>query len=1023
MSTHQLAKIPLTNTSNSSNSSLDNFQTINLDNSFGKNVNPAQDFDFDAIPDYLIGLQQMSIKDSFLTPSSSTPLTPKTSSIASNASSENFLKLTSDETNFADNLNQNIPQTSQTLTSSYSQPILSSDYSSGAQTVNYFSPSLPTSQSLPQTQTSTPLEPPKGQLSKDFSIRGPKRLYDPRHGMDSSQNVMNTTVESEQTLRSVPPPTLPLSPPLFISPEEIIYNPLEHYSSPTTDTNVEPLYDPQQYNDNNILHTHSVDSHQYSFISSTNNPMISNDVTQNPIITQTYLPTDGVNEYTSEFNAYTPVLYHWFYQKIVENREVWTPFTAFDSYNLEKAYIESSNYGYGVVIATDGGRFDVNIYERLRRPVYWTDGPTIVRRCSWFYKNEGHNRYSPYPEDFSAKLEDSYKDSIINNRWNQRIEFPGQEVIVMHSSQSIYHYQLEHSMPDGWGTALENPIRPRHVHRGAHQIFDDIEEGEPQQIDHLLFLIHGIGEICDFRFRSIVEVVDDFRSISLSLIRTHYKHYSDCGQLGRIELLPISWHSALHGEETGIDERLKLITLQSIPKLRHFSNDTILDALFYTSPLYCQTIVDNVGSEMNRLFALFQSRNPSFRGSVALGGHSLGSLIIFDILAHQSFDYNINNSSNNSSFNEPKTTETDTNSVAFKPTDIKDVETLLQHLGFAEYLSLFQREKLDFETILFLTETELQRLELPLGLQKKLLNFIEDYKQTLNNNTNYHSMNPLTRKSSTQSVNFAFESMGIGFPSIKYPKMDFNPSAFFAMGSPLSMFLTVRGIQTLGHDFQLPTCPAVYNIFHPFDPIAYRIEPMIDPQFKDIKAVLIPHHKGRKRMHLELKESITRMGTEFKQKIFDSIKYTWNSINEFARAHKPVANSEQSQDIDSAVTEMVEHELGRNHQTDDEFENGYGYDPSSNIRIGLLNSGRRIDYVLQEKPIEIFNEYLFAMASHACYWESEDTALLILRELYGQMGFYSSAQQTQPQNTSSQAYDQNYIEKQFDHQLIHTNYN
>lgn len=38
------------------------------------------------------------------------------------------------------------------------------------------------------------------------------------------------------------------------------------------------------------------------------------------------------------------------------------------------------------------------------------------------------------------------------------------------------------------------------------------------------------------------------------------------------------------------------------------------------------------------------------------------------------------------------------------------------------------------------------------------------------------------------------------------------------------------------------------------------------------------------------------------------------------------------------------------------------------VMIGQLNGGRRIDYVLQEKPIESFNEYLFALGSHACYW-------------------------------------------------------
>lgn len=38
------------------------------------------------------------------------------------------------------------------------------------------------------------------------------------------------------------------------------------------------------------------------------------------------------------------------------------------------------------------------------------------------------------------------------------------------------------------------------------------------------------------------------------------------------------------------------------------------------------------------------------------------------------------------------------------------------------------------------------------------------------------------------------------------------------------------------------------------------------------------------------------------------------------------------------------------------------------VELGKLNGGERIDYVLQEHPFESFNEYLFAMQSHLCYW-------------------------------------------------------
>ena len=54
----------------------------------------------------------------------------------------------------------------------------------------------------------------------------------------------------------------------------------------------------------------------------------------------------------------------------------------------------------------------------------------------------------------------------------------------------------------------------------------------------------------------------------------------------------------------------------------------------------------------------------------------------------------------------------------------------------------------------------------------------------------------------------------------------------------------------LGAEFRLPTCPRVFNIYHPFDPVSFRIEPLIDAANVRRRPVLVPHHKGRKRMHL-----------------------------------------------------------------------------------------------------------------------------------------------------------------------------
>lgn len=242
------------------------------------------------------------------------------------------------------------------------------------------------------------------------------------------------------------------------------------------------------------------------------------------------------------------------------------------------------------------------------------------------------------------------------------------------------------------------------------------------------------------------------------MVQSHYRTSYDSGNIGRIEVLPISWHSELHSEESGIDAKLKAITLESIPKIRSLANETILDVLFYTSPKFCQHIIEIVSGSLNKLYTLFCQRNPQFSGGISLAGHSLGSLILFDLLAHQKA--------------EPENRE---NLVAKEGEEEHHAEPTNYQMGLAGTT---------------------------------------------------------------------------GQPLISYPQLLFTASNFFALGSPIGMFVTVRGIDNLGLDFKLPTCERFFNIFHPYDPVAYRIESMINSECTALQPVLIPHHKGRKRMHL-----------------------------------------------------------------------------------------------------------------------------------------------------------------------------
>lgn len=597
---------------------------------------------------------------------------------------------------------------------------------------------------------------------------------------------------------------------------------------------------------------------------------------------------------------------HWFYRHQVESKSLWVPFSHLDSASLERA-----SRGGEAVVRTDGGRCDVHVKERLRVPVYWEGPPSEVRRCTWFYKPETHSGFVPYEEDVAALLEEHYGRAVETGKWHERLELPGRQTVVMHSATVMVQLPSWGDVED-WGSAQE--ARPRAVKRGLDGVACP-EEGEPPQVDHVVFVVHGVGSACDLRLRTVEECLEDMRQLALGLLSSHFKSAP-----GRLELLPVSWHWSLH--TAGVDAALGRVSLDSIPKLRRWANDTLLDVLLYTSPVYCQTIVDAVGQRMNRLYRLFRDRNPSFAGTVALAGHSLGSLILFDILLHQG-DCGVGHLAGC----QPKT----------------DLSSVLRSLGLEAYLPVLVERGVD--SLHLCSDRELEEMGIPEGPRQKLLSYLR------------------------AGPGHELGTAGTGQLLVNYPRLEFQPSCFFALGSPIAMFLVVRGNDILGKDFRLPTCPAFFNIFHPFDPVAYRMERLIDPELS-ASPVVVPHHRGRKRMHLELKESLRRVGTDLRQRLLDSWRLTWHSLHDLA--HGASASSSASL---ATIDDSPASESGACAEAEPPPES-----------LGRLNGGRRIDYVLQEKPIESFNEYLFALASHACYWESEDTVLLMLTELYALQG-------------------------------------
>ncbi len=476
------------------------------------------------------------------------------------------------------------------------------------------------------------------------------------------------------------------------------------------------------------------------------------------------------------------------------------------------------------IVQIKGGRFEVDLIDLINRPVYWTEKRvTCVRRCLWFYREETQKDFLPYEEEYSEFLEAKWEETIRKKAFHKLIHYSrisndpkvtnekeitnekvlekqsseasNDELFVFHSENIMHHY-TQGEMIDEFGNLSSDAKRPRIVRRGVEESLI-IEQDEIDPIDHVCFVVHGIGEGCDLKFRPIVECVDNIRQIGEFLTESYLKPHMTESQLsGRVEFIPISWYHDLHGESTGIDDRLKPITLPSIPKLRQYSNSTILDVLFYTSPIYCQRIISKVGNELNRLSKLFLDRNPDFKGKISLIGHSLGSVIIFDLLTHQ-IEKKVNESPLKQSLISNET-----------------LEQFLTRLNLAEYMSLFDKEKITLKSLILLSEPDLVQIGLPLGPRRLIMD-------ELNKKLANEEAEDIDRKIKASLDSFQADSngsiglAGTGQLMIKYPQLNFKINNFFALGSPIGAFITVRGIEKLGTEFKLPICDNFFNIFHP----------------------------------------------------------------------------------------------------------------------------------------------------------------------------------------------------------------
>uniref|UniRef100_A0A672ZA49 DDHD domain containing 1b n=1 Tax=Sphaeramia orbicularis TaxID=375764 RepID=A0A672ZA49_9TELE len=228
------------------------------------------------------------------------------------------------------------------------------------------------------------------------------------------------------------------------------------------------------------------------------------------------------------------------------------------------------------------------------------------------------------------------------------------------------------------------------------------------------------------------------------------------------------------------------------------------------------------------------------------------------------------------------------------------------------------------------------------------------------------------------------------------PALKFQVENFFCMGSPLAVFLALRGIRPGNNGVQdhiLPTsiCKRLFNIFHPTDPVAYRLEPLILKHYSNIAPVQIhwyntssptPYDQIRPTMLHPLKESASVSDSE-------SIPSPCTSPPQTRRHYGESITSLGKASIMGAAS------LGK----------GIGgilfsrFSRSSGQVGGVeeerVEEARRIDFELPEGLVE--SRYWSAVTSHTAYWCSYNVALFLLTFISPQFTFEHSVDTTTPE--------------------------
>lgn len=140
-------------------------------------------------------------------------------------------------------------------------------------------------------------------------------------------------------------------------------------------------------------------------------------------------------------------------------------------------------------------------------------------------------------------------------------------------------------------------------------------------VETVVFVVHGMGQLND-KYARNVAVLD--QNVGAILNDTAMVHF-----------IPVHWHAELH-KLPSIDARIRQVTLQTVPLLRTICNDYLGDLFYYLGKYHGAEIRKIVASAINDGYRRLMRERPNFCGKIVMLGHSLGGILLYDMLCRQS---------------------------------------------------------------------------------------------------------------------------------------------------------------------------------------------------------------------------------------------------------------------------------------------------------------------------------------------------------------------------------------------------